>query len=92
MVEREEYSVELERIPPGGGSELHSHRLSRQFFFVLEGAARMHVAGKAYTLSPREGMDVDPGTSHRIEHVAGEALVFLLVSVPRLSPNDVEPG
>jgi len=49
----------------------------------------MQVGGDVCTLGVQEGVEVAIGEPHRIEHAGGDALIFLLVSVPRIHPEDV---
>ena len=82
LVKSENLSVIHERMPPGAKEVRHYHEKSRQFFFVLSGAATLEVAGKREILKRHEGAEVSPGVSHQIFNESGEDLEFLVVSHP----------
>ncbi|MFQ6108964.1 MAG: cupin domain-containing protein [Candidatus Aminicenantales bacterium] len=79
-----ELSVKLEEIPPQGRSEKHSHRKSRQFFFILEGRARFLKEEHSYSLEKHEAIEVEPEKSHQILNSGQKPLLFLLISYPRV--------
>jgi mannose-6-phosphate isomerase-like protein (cupin superfamily) len=83
-MERDELSIKLEEIPEGGGSELHFHEKSRQFFFILEGEADVKVEDCCYKLKKHEGIEVLPGKKHQISNRGTQKLLFLLISSPKV--------
>ena len=89
LVQQEGLSVKLEEIPPGGGSDAHYHRRSRQFFFILGGRALVRLGGAELELGPQEGVEVELGLAHQIVNAGDEALTFLLVSAPAVAPDDI---
>lgn len=92
LVDDRDVSIKLEEIPPDGSSDTHYHKRSRQFFFVLEGRALMSIDDTDYPLESEAGIDVLPGKLHRIANRGSETLKFLLVSVPRVQPDDIFEG
>lgn len=82
LVKSNNLSVIYERMPPGGKEVRHYHEKSRQFFFVLSGAATLEVAGKREILQPHTGAEVPPGTPHQIFNESNEDVEFLVVSQP----------
>ncbi|MEM6431265.1 MAG: cupin domain-containing protein [Deinococcota bacterium] len=78
-----ELSVIVERVPAGSCEVRHYHERAQQFFFVIEGQARLELAGTIYTLSPQEGCAVPAACPHQLCNMMSSAeLVFLLVSAP----------
>ncbi len=75
-------TVKSERMMPPASEELHVHDRARQFFFVLAGHARLTFGGRAVELVEQQGLEVPPGTPHRIEAVGSATLDFLVVSAP----------
>jgi mannose-6-phosphate isomerase-like protein (cupin superfamily) len=89
LVQQEGLSVKLEEIPPGGASDTHYHRRSRQFFFILGGQALVRLDGEALRLAQHEGVEAEPGVAHQIVNAGAEPLTFLLVSAPPVAPDDI---
>ena len=75
-------SIIQERIPPGEGETRHRHRHARQFFFVLSGQARFELGDTTLELGPNDGVEVAPGTPHRILNPGSTELSFLVISQP----------
>jgi mannose-6-phosphate isomerase-like protein (cupin superfamily) len=82
FVDRTELSVIRERMPPGTGEVRHHHEKSRQFFFILKGAARIELAGQEVVLVRDEGLEIPPEVDHQIFNESDDDLEFLLVSQP----------
>ncbi len=75
-------SVIEERMPPGTSEALHLHRHSRQFFHVLAGTLSIVLPDRSELLSVRQGLEIPPGTPHRVHNASGEPVEFLVVSEP----------
>ena len=82
LVKRQDLSVIAERIPPGAGETRHFHSIARQFFYVLSGQAVMMIDGDALTLEAGQGIEVAPGTPHRIGNDSPGDVHFLVISHP----------
>ena len=82
LVKTAELSVIHERMPPGAKEVRHYHAKSRQFFFVLKGAATLETAGKREVLRKHEGAEVPPDVLHQMFNESDEAVEFLVVSQP----------
>jgi mannose-6-phosphate isomerase-like protein (cupin superfamily) len=82
FVDRMELSVIRERMLPGTSEVRHHHEKSRQFFFILRGAARIESGGEQVLLTKDEGLEIPPGVDHQIFNDSDEDLEFLLVSQP----------
>ena len=83
LVNQDVLSVIQERVPPGKSERLHYHESSRQFFFVLDGAATLEIDGKAVVVKQREGVEVPPKSRHLLRNDSKKDLVFLAISSPR---------
>lgn len=75
-------SVIHERMPPGTKEARHYHAKSRQFFFVLSGAATLEIEGKREVLRQHEGAEVSPGIPHQMFNESEQAIEFLVISQP----------
>jgi mannose-6-phosphate isomerase-like protein (cupin superfamily) len=83
LLNRDDMSVIQERMPPGTSERMHFHKLSRQFFFVLDGRATMDVDGKPIVLGKHQGIEIPPGVSHQLRNESSEDVSFLVFSVPK---------
>ncbi len=89
LVNRTEMSVIRERMPSGTCEVRHYHLKSRQFFFILQGHARIELNGQQIPLAKDDGLEIPPGVPHQIFNDAREPLEFLLVSQPSTTGDRV---
>jgi mannose-6-phosphate isomerase-like protein (cupin superfamily) len=82
LVKGTDLNVTQERMPPGTREARHFHKKSRQFFFILQGTARIEMNGNEYQLLPQDGLEIPPEASHQIFNESEENLEFLVVSCP----------
>lgn len=83
LVERDDLSVILERMPRQTREEQHLHTRARQFFYVLSGQAVLLLEDHEVHLSPGQGLEVAPGTAHQMRNDSDADLEFLVVSAPK---------
>lgn len=53
-------------LPAGGATERHYHRVSEEFYFILEGEATMEIDGESREVGPGDAILIPPGTRHQI--------------------------
>ncbi|HMN10933.1 MAG TPA: cupin domain-containing protein [Bellilinea sp.] len=87
LVMEKELSITSERMPPNTTEAEHSHKKSKQFFYILSGKARLYVDGKPYELSAGEGVVVNPGLWHKFCNPSFEEVNYLVISSP-MAPGD----
>jgi mannose-6-phosphate isomerase-like protein (cupin superfamily) len=87
LVDNGGLSVKQEMMPPGTSEQLHYHKHSQQFFFILAGTATFEIEGKQIEVSVHEGLQVFAGEKHRIINNSKTNLEFILCSQPSIS-ND----
>ena len=74
------------RVPAGGATERHYHKLSEEFYFILEGRGEMELDGERRKVGPGDAILIPPGAWHTI--AATEALRFLCCCAPPYSHDD----
>ena len=73
-------------MPAGGATQRHYHKLSEEFYFLLEGTGTMEIDGEERQVGPGDAILIPAGAWHTI--TAGEALRFLCCCAPPYSNDD----
>lgn len=73
-------------VPAGGATERHYHRLSEEFYFLLEGKAVMEIDGKEKEVLPGDAILIPAGVWHQIRGI--EETRFLCCCAPPYSHDD----
>lgn len=74
------------RVPAGGRTERHYHRLAEEFYYVLAGAGTMEIDGETREVGPGDAILIPPGAWHQIS--AQVDLVFLCCCAPPYAHED----
>ncbi len=90
LVDNNDLSIKMERMPPHTGEQEHQHGKARQFFFILKGHASFITEEGRYELSPQQGLEIPPGCRHRILNESEEDLEFILCSQPSTTGDRFE--
>jgi len=73
-------------VPVGKPTERHYHKLSEEFYFILEGTGTMEIDGKTREVTPGDAILIPPGAWHQI--TASQTLRFLCACAPPYSHED----
>ncbi|HWB03424.1 MAG TPA: cupin domain-containing protein [Verrucomicrobiales bacterium] len=73
-------------VPKGGSTQRHYHKLSEEFYFILEGSGVMEIDGEARDVASGDAILIPPGAWHQI--TATETLRFLCCCAPAYSHED----
>lgn len=74
------------RVPAGGATQRHYHRLAEEFYFVLEGRGVIEIDGESRAVGAGDAILIPPGAWHTIR--AEEALRFLCCCAPPYAHED----
>lgn len=74
------------RLSRGAATEPHHHKLSEEFYFILEGTGEMTVGGETQAVGPGDGILIPPGARHTIR--AASDLRFLCCCAPAYAHED----
>lgn len=85
-------SVKLERMPPHTSEQEHYHERSRQFFYILKGAAIFETEQGRVSVGAQQGIEIVPGLRHRILNEGSEDLEFILSSQPSTAGDRINCG
>lgn len=73
-------------LPAGCATERHYHKLSEEFYFILEGSGLLEIAGETQEVGPGDCALIPEGAWHQI--TAHGALRFLCCCAPPYSHED----
>lgn len=82
----ENQSLAEARIPAGGATQRHFHKLSEEFYFLLEGEGTMEINGEMQSVKPGDAILIPAGAWHQI--TATRDLQFLCCCAPPYSHDD----
>jgi mannose-6-phosphate isomerase-like protein (cupin superfamily) len=74
-------------VPVGRPTERHYHKLSEEFYFILEGTGTMEIDGEERAVRPGDAILIPPGAWHQI--TATQPLRFLCCCAPPYAHEDV---
>ena len=74
------------RVPAGGRTERHYHKVAEELYFILEGAGEIELNGERRKVRRGDAILIPPGAWHTI--VATEPLRFLCCCAPPYSHED----
>jgi mannose-6-phosphate isomerase-like protein (cupin superfamily) len=73
-------------VPVGRPTERHYHKLSEEFYFILEGEGIMEINGEERPVQPGDAILIPPSAWHQI--TATQTLRFLCACSPPYSHED----
>jgi mannose-6-phosphate isomerase-like protein (cupin superfamily) len=76
------------RLPPGGQTTPHHHKLTEEIYYVLAGRGQMEIDGESRDVGPGDAIAIPRGASHRITNTGGETLKFLCCCAPGYEHED----
>ncbi len=82
----ENQSLAEARLPKGATTERHYHRLSEEFYFILEGTGEMTVGSDTRAVGPGDAILIPAGAWHTIR--AESELRFLCCCAPPYAHED----
>jgi len=74
------------RVPAGGATQRHYHKLSEEFYFILEGVGEMKIDDEIRRVGPGDCVLIPPRAWHGIR--AETTLRFLCCCAPPYSHED----
>jgi mannose-6-phosphate isomerase-like protein (cupin superfamily) len=82
----ENQSLAEASLPPGAATDRHYHKLSEEFYFLLEGTGTMEIDGQTREVTPGDAILIPPGAWHQI--TATTPLRFLCCCAPPYGHED----
>lgn len=75
-------------LSPGGATERHYHKVSEEFYFILEGNGTMELSGKTKQVGPGDAILIPKGEWHQITADGEHKLRLLCCCAPPYSHED----
>lgn len=82
----EKQSLAEARLPEGGETQRHYHKLSEEIYFMLEGKALMEIDGEEREIGPGDAILIQPGAWHQVKAITD--IQFLCCCAPVYSHED----
>ena len=82
-------SARLWRPPPKSANTLHRHPKMEEFYFVVEGAGRIRIAGQTITVPKQGGVLVGPALLRQVFNDTDADVLWLIVGAPE---KELEAG
>lgn len=82
----EKQSLAEATLPKGSATERHHHKLSEEFYYLLEGSGVMEIDGEAREVGVGDAILIPAGTWHQI--TATQDLRFLCCCAPPYAHED----
>ncbi len=82
----QQQSLAEAQIPAGGATQRHFHKLSEEFYYILEGSGEMEIDGEVRLVQPGDGILIPAGAWHTIR--ATETVRMLCCCAPPYSHDD----
>ena len=73
-------------VQAGASTQRHYHKVSEEFYFILEGSGRMEIDGETHGVGPGDAILIPAGAWHTI--TAEEGLRFLCCCAPPYAHED----
>lgn len=82
----ENQSLAEATLPAGGATDRHYHRLTEEFYYVVEGSGMMEVDGESCPVSVGDAILIPAGAWHQMQTDSG--IRFLCCCAPPYSHED----
>ncbi len=82
LVNSNELSVIQETMPPKAAEQLHFHKTTQQFFYVLNGEATFTIGKQKTNVRSGNGIHIQKGQAHKVKNNSSNDLEMLVISQP----------
>lgn len=82
LVKSQNLSIIEELMPPNTQEKKHYHKISEQFFQILNGTATFEIENETIEVEKGQGIHIPPRTKHKIRNDQNRNLEFIVISQP----------
>ncbi|WP_250229178.1 cupin domain-containing protein [Anaeropeptidivorans aminofermentans] len=83
LVNDDEKSIIEERMPPNTKEDMHYHKKSRQFFYIIRGKALMKLDNEDIDMEEGDGIAIEPYKWHQMTNPFEKDVKFIVFSSPK---------
>lgn len=76
------------RVPPGGRTHLHQHRVSEEIYHFTQGKGWMTLGERRFAIAAGDTVCIQPGVTHGLENPGPDELIVLCSCSPAYSHED----
>jgi mannose-6-phosphate isomerase-like protein (cupin superfamily) len=76
------------RVPVGGSTQEHYHRVTEEIYYILEGAGRMRIEDEERWVGAGDAIAIPPGKRHKIWNTGDSILRLLCCCAPAYEHED----
>ena len=76
LLESPGFNVKLEKIPPGGTTNMHYHKGMAQFFFVTSGVLSIETNGEVIEVHSGHGINLEGEVKHRVHNNSSDWVTY----------------
>jgi mannose-6-phosphate isomerase-like protein (cupin superfamily) len=76
------------RLPVGGATLEHYHRLTEEIYYITHGTGRIRIDGEAREVGPGDAIAIRPGQKHKLWNTGSEPLRLLCCCAPAYEHAD----
>lgn len=76
------------RIPAGGCTQAHYHRLAEEIYFITEGTGRMRIGAEERDVVEGDAIAIPPGMIHKLWNTGAGDLRLLCCCAPAYEHSD----
>lgn len=84
----EQQSLAEATLPPGAATEPHHHKVSEEFYYVLQGSGRITIDGEERPVAPGDAILIPPGAVHTLRNSGADELRILCCCAPPYAHED----
>jgi mannose-6-phosphate isomerase-like protein (cupin superfamily) len=81
-------SLAQARIPTGGCTQAHYHRLTEEIYFITEGTGRMRIGSEERDVVEGDAIAIPPGLIHKLWNTGSGDLRLLCCCAPAYEHSD----
>jgi mannose-6-phosphate isomerase-like protein (cupin superfamily) len=76
------------RLPVGGSTQEHQHKLTEEIYYITHGMGRMKIEGEIREVKPGDAIAILPGQKHKLWNTGKEPLRLLCCCAPGYEHED----
>src|SRR5215471_16257064 len=76
------------RLPIGGATQEHYHRLAEEIYYIIHGTGRIRIETEVHEVRVGDAIAIRPGQKHKLWNIGAEPLRLLCCCAPGYEHTD----